>query len=90
MDADLKKSAVPLIVTGLVFMPAAPIVGGLVDSGSIRHGAALLTSFGFAIFILGCIRLARAKGQPWFYGLLCFFNVIGLAILWFLVPDKSA
>lgn len=90
MNAELKKSAVPLIIAGLLMMPIAPIVGGTVESGAIRHSASLLTTFGFGIFLFGCIRLARAKGQPWFYGLLGFLNLLGLAILWFAVPDKNA
>lgn len=90
MDAALKKSAMPLVVVGLVCMPWAPIAGGLIESASIRHSAALLTTAGLAFFVLGCIRLARAKGQPWFFGLLGLLNLLGLAILWFVVPDKIA
>ena len=88
MDAALKKSGTMLIVVGLVFMPLAPLAGGLVESAAIRHSGSLATSFGAAIFTVGCIQIAKAKGQPWWVGLLGFFNCLGLAILWFAVPDK--
>jgi hypothetical protein len=88
MDATLKKSGVTLVVIGLLFMPLAPLAGGLIESDSIRRSAALATTFGLAMFVYGCIRIAVAKGQPWYVGLLGLFNIIGLAILWFVVPDK--
>jgi len=90
MDAALKKSGLTLIVIGLVFMPLAPIAGGLFESATIRSSASLATSLGGAIFTFGCIRIAVAKGQPWFYGFLGLLNCLGLAILWFAIPDKSA
>lgn len=90
MDANLKKTALTLIVIGVVTMPLAPLAGGLVESDSIRRMAALATTFGFGAFLFGCSRLALAKGQPWWYGLLGLFNLIGLAVLWFVIPDRSA
>ncbi len=89
MDAKLKKSAVTLMVVGLLFTPLAPIAGGLVESDAIRRSAALATTFGTAIFVFGCIHLAKAKGQPWYLGLLGLLSCVGLAILWFVVPDKA-
>ncbi len=89
MDAALKKSGLTFVVVGLVFMPLAPIIGGTVDSGVIRHSASLATTFGVAIFIYGCIQIAKAKGQPWFYGLLGLMSCLGLGVLWFVVPDKQ-
>lgn len=88
MDAALKKSGTSLLGVGLLFLPIAPIVGGTVENATVRHSAALATSFGFAMFLFGCIHIAKAKGQPWFYGLLGLFSCLGLAVLWFAVPDK--
>jgi hypothetical protein len=90
MDAALKKSGLTLVVIGLCFTPIAPVVGGLVESSAIRQMASLATSLGTLIFIYGCIQIAKAKGQPWYAGLLGVFSVVGLAILWFAVPDKNS
>lgn len=88
MDAALKKTGLTAVVFGLVCAPVAPVAGALIESAAVRHSASLVTSLGFAVFVYGCIQLARAKGQPWFYGLLGFASVVGLAVLWFVVPDK--
>jgi hypothetical protein len=88
MDAALKSAGGKLIVVGVLFMPLAPLAGGLVESAAIRHAGSLATSFGAAIFTVGCIQVARAKGQPWWLGLLGILNCVGLAVLWFAVPDK--
>jgi hypothetical protein len=40
--------------------------------------------------LAGCIQLARAKGQPWFFGLLGLLSVVGAGVLWFVVPDKKS
>jgi hypothetical protein len=37
---------------------------------------------------VGCIKLARAKGRPWTWGLLGILNVLGAAILWYGVSDR--
>ena len=89
MDAALKKSGLTFIIVGLVCMPLGPIAGGLFESDRIRSSGSLATSLGAAIFTFGCIRIALAKGQPWFYGLLGLLNCLGLAVLWFAVPDKN-
>ncbi len=86
----MKKSGLTLALIGLAFSPLAPLAGGLIESASIRRSAALATTFGVALLVYGCIRIARAKGQPWLYGLLGFFSFIGLGLLWFVVPDKNA
>lgn len=88
MDAELKKAGTTLIAVGLLFQPVAPITGALVESATVRHSGALATTFGVAIFVFGCVKIARAKGQPWWLGLLGTLSLLGLAILWFAVPDR--
>jgi hypothetical protein len=90
MDANAKKSALTFMAIGLLFQPLAPIAGGVIESDAIRRSASLATTFGVALFVYGCIQLAKAKGQPWYVGLLGMFSCVGLALLWFVVPDKSA
>ena len=88
MDAALKKTGVTLVVVGLVVASLAPITGGLVENAAIRRAGSLAASIGGIVFVYGCIQIAKAKGQPWYYGLLGFLSCIGLAILWFVIPDK--
>ena len=45
--------------------------------------------FGQVILTFGCIRLALAKGRPWWFGLLGLFHGVGAAILWFVVDDVT-
>lgn len=90
MDAALKKSGLTLVVIGLCLAPIAPLIGGLVESPAIRHMASLATTFSAIAVTFGCIRIARAKGQPWYVGLLGLLSVVGFLIVWFAVPDKSA
>lgn len=89
MNAELRKSGLTIVALGLLFVPAGPITGGLVESAAVRHAGALATSFGVAAFTFGCIQLARAKGRPWWFGLLGLANLVGLAILWFVVADRA-
>lgn len=89
MDAALKKSGVTLVFVGVALTPIAPIAGALVASDTLRHVASLASSAAAAVFVFGCIRIAQAKGQPWFYGLLGLLSCLGLAILWFAIPDKN-
>ena len=49
-----------------------------------------MISFGLIVIIVGCFFLAEAKRQPKYFGLLGILSLLGVAILWFLVPDKSA
>jgi len=78
-----------MVVVGIAVSAIAPIAGGLVESAVVRQSASLCAVFGTLIFLYGCVQIAKAKGQPWFYGLLGFISCIGLAILWFAVPDKN-
>lgn len=89
MDANDKKSGLTLALIGLLFSPLAPLAGGLIESGAIRHGASLATTFGLVLLLYGSVRIAKAKGHPWYVGLLGLFSCVGLAVLWFVVPDKS-
>jgi len=89
MDAALKRNGLTLAIAGIAISAIAPLAGGLVESASIRHAASFAAPVGTLLFLYGCIRIARAKGQPWFYGLLGFLSCIGLAILWFVIPDKN-
>jgi hypothetical protein len=91
MNANLKKTALSALWLGfsiavLGFVINA-VLGGL--SPRLAQAFSLMIVFGNVIFLLGCINLARAKGQPWYFGLLGLLSCVGLAVLWFLVPDKS-
>jgi len=90
MDAALKKTGLTLVVIGIAFSAVAPTAGALVESATIRSAASTSAGFGFLIFLAGCVQIAKAKGQPWYYGLLGIMSCIGLAVLWFAVPDKHA
>jgi len=89
MDANLGRSGRTLAIVGMVMTAAAPLAGALVESARIRGSASLMTSFGLIILLVGCFQIARAKGQPWYVGLLGLFSLIGVLVLWFVVPDKS-
>lgn len=88
MDAALRKTGLTCIVVGIAFSALAPTVGGLVESAAVRNMGALAAGFGTLIFLYGCVQIAKAKGQPWFYGLIGLLSCIGLAVLWFVIPDK--
>lgn len=48
----------------------------------------LLIFGGLGLFIYGCGQYAEAKGHSWGWGVLGFFSIIGLLILYFL-PDRT-
>lgn len=91
MNVALKKTAVSALWLGFVISLVGFVLNALL--GVLSHRLAqmfsLLITMGHAIFVLGCINLARAKGQPWYFGLLGLLSWLGLLILWFVVPDKS-
>lgn len=89
MDAKLKKSGVTLIAVGIGFEILAPVTGGLVESAAVRSAGSLAAVFGTLLFLYGCVQIAKAKGQPWFFGLLGLLSCLGLAVLWFVVADKN-
>ncbi|MBK7584401.1 MAG: hypothetical protein IPI67_29875 [Myxococcales bacterium] len=91
MIIALKKTALSGMWLGFIIALAGfalnAVLGGV--SPRLAQGFALLITFGNVIFVLGCINFARAKGQPWYVGLLGLLSCVGLAVLWFLVPDKA-
>lgn len=91
MNVALKKTAVSALGLGLAVAAVGFVLNAVLGSVSPRlaQAFALLITFGNVIFVVGCINLARAKGQPWYFGLLGLLSCLGLAVLWFLVPDKS-
>ena len=90
MDAALKKTGLTCIVIGIGFSMLAPTAGALVENATIRNMGSLAAAFGMLIFLFGCVQIAKAKGQPWYYGLIGLLSCIGLAVLWFVIPDKNA
>lgn len=85
-----KQAAVSIVGVGLGFE-----VFGFVANAALAPGPRLAQMFsllivgGVLITLAGCVQLARAKGQPWFFGLLGLLSFVGAAVLWFLVPDKK-
>ena len=62
----------------------------LSPSAAFAHMLSLGITAGVLIVFGGSIALARAKGRPWYFGLLGLLSVFGVAILWFAVPDAPA
>jgi len=91
MNVALKKTAVGGIVVGLSIALVGFVLNAVLGaiSGRIAQAFALLIVFGNVIFLVGCINLARAKGQSGWLGLLGLLSCVGLAILWFVIPDKA-
>jgi hypothetical protein len=91
MNTQLKKTAVGALwlgfLIGLTGFALNAFLGAL--SPRLAQAFSLLIVAGNVVFVLGCINLARAKGQPWYFGLLGIFSCVGLAILWLVVPDRS-
>ena len=84
----LKRSALTVAFRGLGMSAVAFVLNGVLAPGPrVAQSFALAITLGAAMFVAGCIFLARAKGRPWYFGLLGFFSCIGLAILWFAVSD---
>lgn len=86
-----KKNALMVISAGLAFAIVAFALNAVVapSGGRLAQMFSLAIVFGNAIFVYGCILLARAKGRPWYFGLLGLLSCLGLAILWFAVGDAS-
>ena len=82
MLAEPKKMGIYGIVGGIVLEGVGQ---GLASTSSIFS---LLTLVGLGAFIYGCVQIAKAKGQEWYYGLLGLLSCIGLAVLWFVIEDK--
>jgi hypothetical protein len=86
-----KKAALQIIVVGVIFSVVAFVANGLLGDTNPRVARmfANAISLGNAIVVLGAIRLAIAKGHRWYVGLLGILNLVGVAILWFVVTDKD-
>jgi len=89
MDSSVKKQVITLLIIGVAFSAMAPLAGGLVESAAIRKMASYGPVIGNVACMYAGILIARAKKQPWQWGLLGFLSCIGIAILWFVLPDKS-
>jgi thiol:disulfide interchange protein len=85
MLAAEKKTGTTGIVLGFVIIIVAQVIANVAGSAMI---GSLLSLAGSAVFIWGCVNIAKAKGQPWYFGLLGFLSCIGLAVLWFVIEDK--
>ena len=90
MDSTVKKQVVTLLIVGVAFSAMAPLAGGLVESARIRQMATYGPVIGNVICMYAGLLITRAKRQPWPWALLGAFSCIGIAILWFVLPDKSA
>jgi hypothetical protein len=84
-----KRSALLVALAGIAFCAVAPVLGGAIDDPNAHLGARLAATSGSILFLAGCIFIARAKGRPWYFGLLGLLSLVGLAILWFAVADKD-
>lgn len=91
MNVAMKKTALGALWLGFAVSAVGFALNAVLGAVSPRlaQAFALLIVFGNVIFVLGCINLARAKGQPWYVGLLGLLSCLGLAVLWFVVPDKA-
>jgi hypothetical protein len=85
----LKKSALGVIVGGFVMQSVGFGLVGTMDAGEIRHAGGMIHLIGFALFLAGCVFLARAKGREWYFGLLGLLSLVGLGILWFAIADTT-
>ncbi len=89
MDAGLRKDSLNHLYVGLALQIAGWLVAALFPIEAIRRGGPLLMSAGGVAIVFGAIRLAKAKGYAWYYGLVGFCGVLGYGIVWFVLKDKS-
>jgi len=88
---DKKRGAWTIIVTGVAIAAVFFVLNGLFSAlhprlpGMLSLGITL----GNAIACWGCIRLAVAKGYPWYVGLLGIFSCLGLVVVGFVLKDKA-
>ena len=88
---DKRKAAWSIIIFGIVVATVFFVLNGLFAGMHPRLPGILSTgiTFGNAIACWGCVRLAVAKGYPWYVGLLGIFSCIGLVIVGFVLKDKN-
>jgi fucose permease len=89
MDPTLKNKAVQTIGLGFGVQFLGWLGAAFFPIEAIRRGFPLMISFGLIIIIVGCMFLAEAKRQPKYFGLLGILSLLGVAILWFVVPTKT-
>ncbi len=90
MDPALQKTkAVQAIGVGLASQFLGWLGAAFFPIEAIRRGFPLMISAGLVIIVVGCMFLAESKGRPKYFGFLGILSLLGVAILWFLVPSKS-
>ena len=86
-----KKAALSIVGVGLAFEVVCFVANAVLAPGPrLAQVFSLGICAGVLFTLAGCIQLARAKGQPWVFGLLGLLSVVGAGVLWFVVPDKKA
>jgi len=85
----VKKSALTVALSGAALSLTALVINGVLAPGpAVARGLSFGISIGYGLFLFGCVLVARAKGRPWYFGLLGLLSCLGLAILWFAVKDE--
>lgn len=81
-----------MIILGLAMATVFFVANGLFASLHPRLPGAL--SFGItagnAVACWGCIRLAMAKGYPWYVGLVGIVSVLGVVVVGLILKDRRA
>jgi hypothetical protein len=87
-----KKNALMVVAAGfgLSMLAFALNATGAFSNPNVVGALGRAIVFGNVIFVVGCLLLARAKGHPWYVGLLGLLNLLGLAVLWYVVKDKPS
>jgi hypothetical protein len=88
MDLQLRKESLNLLYVGLGLQLVGWVVAATFPIESIRRGAPLMMSAGGVAIVFGAIRAAKAKGYPWFYGLIGVCGVLGFGLVWYVLKDK--
>lgn len=89
--ADKKKSAWTLIIAGIGVASVFFLLNAILSSSHPRLPGmmSLGITAGNLVACVGCIRLAVAKGYPWYIGLFGVFSCIGLVVIGFVLKDKD-
>lgn len=89
MDGAAKQESLKLLYLGLGLQLAGWVVAAVFPVEAIRRGGPLLMSAGGVAILLASIRLAKAKGYEWFYGLVGFCGVAGYGVVYYVLKDKT-
>ncbi|HTJ82404.1 MAG TPA: hypothetical protein VL400_11840 [Polyangiaceae bacterium] len=90
MDANEKQQSLKAVYVGLAMQVAGWAWSAFFPIEAIRRGGPLLISAGTIAIIFATVKLAKAKGYDWYYGLLSLFcGLLGYGIVWFGLKDKS-